>query len=135
MMRDLTALTAFINSRQNVGHAIGRKANDCAGFALDAVEAQTGTRAAPRLNWSTPAAALKIIRRFGSLEGAFDAFFERVPPAFAVRGDIAGVPDEEFGIHPMIVEGMTLVCPGEEGNKRAPRSMMTCAWSAVRQKA
>jgi hypothetical protein len=34
-----------------------------------------------------------VIKRFGSLEAAFDAHFERIPPAQAMRGDIAGVPD------------------------------------------
>lgn len=129
--RDTAALIAFIDSRQLVPHAIGREANDCAGFALAAVEAETGVRPAPELQWSDWAGARRIIARYGSVEAAFDAHFERIAPAAAKRGDIAGVADEAFGIHPMIVEGATLVCPGERGNCRARRRHMTIAWSAA----
>lgn len=134
MTRDLAALIAFLDSRHAVPHAWGRRANDCAGFALAAVEAQTGVDPAPGVTWSSRAGALRIIRRFGSLEAAFDAHFERIAPAMAMRGDIAAVPDEQFGIHPMIVEGVQLVAPGDFGNRRAPRSAMVCAWSALAQK-
>ena len=132
--RDIAALIAFIDSRQAVPHEIGREANDCASYALDAVEAMTGVRAAKRLKWSNDAGARRIIARYGSLEAAFDAHFERIPSAFAHRGDIAGVPDEELGIHPMIVEGETLVGPGDRGNRRMKRRTMICAWSATRIK-
>jgi hypothetical protein len=134
LQRDPLALIAFIESRHAVAHAIGRSANDCVGYCLAAVEALTGRKPAARLDWSSPAAGLRIIKRYGSLEAAFDAHFERIAPALAQRGDIGGVPDADFGIHPMIVEGVTLVGPAEQGNRRQPRSAMTCAWSAVHQK-
>lgn len=134
LKRDVHALIAFIDSRQSEPHRIGRDANDCVGYALDCAEAQTGVRIAAELTWSTRAEGLRIMRSYGSLEAAFDAHFERVPPAQAMRGDIAGVPDELFGIHPMIVEGARLVGPGDRGNRRLPRGAMTCAWSAVRPK-
>jgi hypothetical protein len=117
-----------------VPHAWGRNANDCVGYSLDAVEAQTGIRVAPELNWTSRASALRVIRIYGTLEGAYDAHFERIAPAFAKRGDIAGVEDADFGIHPMIVEGETLVGPGERGNRRLPRRMMVAAWSATSPK-
>ena len=132
--RDVAALIAFIDSRQNTAHEWGRKANDCAGFALDAVKAMTGKGRASSLKWSSRAAGLRVIKRFGSLEAAFDHYFVRIPPALAQRGDIAGVPDETFGIHPMIVEGLTLVGPGDGGNRRLPRRAMTIAWSATERK-
>jgi hypothetical protein len=131
LTRDIPALIAFVESRHAIPHAWGRENNDCAGYALAAVEAETGVRVARALKWRDRASALRVIARFGSLEAAFDAHFERVAPALAKRGDIAGIPDEEFGIHPMIVEGTTLVGPGEQGNRRQPRAAMTLAWSAV----
>jgi hypothetical protein len=129
MARDILALIAFVDSRQRTPHAIGREANDCVGFCLAAVEAQTGVKVAPTIRWSTAKGIAALLKRYGSLEAAFDAHFKRIPPAFANRGDIAGVPDEQFGIHPMIVEGATLVGPAENGSRRMKRSAMTAAWS------
>lgn len=63
-----------------------------------------------------------------------DERFGRVPVALAKRGDIAGVEDAELGIHPLIVEGGTLVGPGEKGNRRLPRSDMVVAWDVSRPK-
>lgn len=131
LARDIEALIAFVDSRHATPHAWGRRANDCVAFALGAVEAQTGVDPAPMVSWNSQAGALRVIRRFGTLEAAFDAYFARVAPAFAQRGDIAGVPDATFGIHPMIVEGETLVSPGDCGNRRAKRGEMVVAWSAV----
>lgn len=131
LTRDVTALVAFIDGRHATPHAWGRRHNDCAGYALDAVHAQTGHARATRLHWNNRAQALRVIARFGSLEAAFDHYFQRIPPALAQRGDIAGVPDATFGIHPMIVEGATLVGPGDDGNRRVKRAAMICAWSAV----
>lgn len=129
--RDIEALLAFIESRHFVPHAWGRDANDCAGFALAAAEAQTGEKRAQRIRWNNRAEALRVISRFGGLEAAFDRYFQRIEPIQAMRGDIAGVPADAFGIHPMVVEGALLVSPGEDGNRRAPRSAMVCAWSAT----
>lgn len=132
--RDTAALVAFIDSRQLMPHKSGRAGNDCVSYALAAAKAQTGIDVAPEHDWSTARQGLAIIRRFGSLEAAFDAHFERVPPAQAMRGDIAGVPDDKLGVHPMIVDGVMLVGPGDQGNRRLPRSAMTVAWSIVRPK-
>lgn len=134
MIRDALALTRFIDSRHSAPHEWGREANDCCSFPLAAVEAQTGVRVAPKLKWKDRRSALRVIRRFGSIEAAFDAYFERVAPAFAKRGDIAGVPDETFGIHTMLIEGDMLVTPGDHGNRRCKRSAMICAWDATKVK-
>ena len=131
MARDYRALIRFIESRHSTPHSWGRRnGNDCAGFALAAVEEQTGTEVAADLDWTDESSALRTIAKFGSLERAFDAYFDRVPPSLAQRGDVAGVVDPEFGIHPTIVEGQTLVSPCSTGNHRVPRSKMTVAWSA-----
>lgn len=127
--RDLEALHAFIDERQATPHAWGREANDCVGFVLGAVQAQTGMAVAPAVQWASEREALRSIARLGGIEAAFDAHFARVAPALARRGDIAGVVDAALGLHPLVVEGATLVGPGETGNRRLPRSAMVAAWS------
>lgn len=131
MRRNIPALLAFINERQNRPHAWGRYANDCIAFAAYAVKAQTGHHWLGNLTWCCERTALRAIAREGGLEAAIDRRFRRLPASMAQRGDIAGVPDDRFGIHPMIVEGATLVGPGAKGNRRLPRRAMTVAWSAT----
>jgi hypothetical protein len=126
MKRDVAALVAYIDSKRSVPWEWG--ANDCVSFVLGAVEAQTGVKVR-EVKWKSRATALRTLKKFGTIEAAFDAHFKRIPPAFAKRGDIAGVHDKDFGIHPMIVEGSLLVSPGDKGNERALRRHMTTAWS------
>jgi hypothetical protein len=129
--RDIAALVAFLDGRQATPHAIGSSANDCVSFALGAAAAVTGEQRAAELEWHSAVAARRLITRLGGLEAAFDRYFVRTAPAMAMRGDIAGVADPELGIHPMVVEGLTLVGPGERGNRRLPRSAMVAAWSVT----
>lgn len=131
MDRDIRALLAFIDSRQNTPHEWGRDKNDCVSFPLQAVKAQTGHSRGTAFKWRDEKSALRTIKKAGGIEAAFDRYFQRIPPAMAQRGDIAGVPDDRFGIHPMIVEGDMLVGPGDKGNKRCQRRHMVTAWSAV----
>ena len=128
--RDHEALHAFIDARQAQPYAWGREANDCVGYVLGAVEAQTGIAAAAAAPWSNQREALRALARIGGIEAGFDAYFDRVPPALARRGDIAGVIDQKLRLHVLVVEGATLVGPGETGNTRLPRSAMVMAWSA-----
>lgn len=132
--RDVAALLAFINSRQNSPHEWGRNKNDCVSFPLQAVKAMTGRNRASALKWNDEKSGLKTIKSVGGIEAGFNHYFQRIPPALAMRGDIAGVPDERFGIHPMIVEGELLVGPGDKGNRRLPRRAMVMAWSATEAK-
>lgn len=131
-VRDLIAVARFIGTRHQVPYAWGRGANDCVGFAFDAAEAATGIRPAPELDWTSKRSALATIRRLGGLEAGLDRFFERVPAAFALPGDIAAVEDADLGIHPMVVDGVTLVCPGDRGLRRCPRKHMMWAWNIER---
>jgi hypothetical protein len=128
--RDVEALIAFIDSKHKIPHEWG--ANDCMRFVAGTVEAQTGIDPARGLRWKSHATAISLLNKLGGIEAVLDSKFERIPPSLAKHGDIAGVPDADLGIHPMIVEGLTLVCPGDKGNARTRRSMMTCAWSAVK---
>lgn len=104
--------------------------HDCVRFAAAAVRAQTGVNPIRGLRWGSKKGAAAVIARFGSLEAAVDAHLTRIAPAQAMRGDIAGVSDEEFGVRLMVVEGRLLVGPGERGLKYLPRSAMVSAWSA-----
>ena len=129
MARVLEALLSFIESRDRTPFAWGRGANDCASFMLDAIVAQGGADPFPGKTWANETEAARVIKRHGGLERAVTKRLRAIPPAMAQRGDVAGVPDERFGVSLMIVEGATLVAPGTRGNKRLPRSAMTKAWT------
>ena len=104
--------------------------NDCARYAAACVKAQTGRNALHGLRWASKAGAARVLLRLGGMEAAVDARLTRIAPAMAMRGDVAGVFDPDFGVSLMIVEGATLVGPGETGEKRLPRAAMIMAWSA-----
>lgn len=125
--RNVEKLLDFINSRQAVPYEWGK--NDCVTYVLGAVEAQTGKKVT-KLKWHDSKSALGVLKRYKTLEHAFDLHFKRIPPSMAKRGDIAGIADDVFGIHTGIVEGEKIVGPGDKGNKRFPRKVMICAWSA-----
>ncbi|MEO0872087.1 MAG: hypothetical protein AAFY19_09045, partial [Pseudomonadota bacterium] len=72
-----------------------------------------------------------VARSLGGLRAVMNARLNRISPAMAQRGDIAGLPDAAFGVRLMVVEGATLVGPSKTGLKRLPRSAMRAAWSAV----
>lgn len=127
-MRDYDAMLAAIAARAAM--PFDWKANDCARFAAAIVEAQTGKRPLRGLRWSTAAGAKRVLDRLGGMEAAVSARLLPIAPAEAQRGDIAGVPDANLGLRLMVIEGGTLVGPGEHGLKRQPRTAMTHAWSA-----
>lgn len=134
MARDVNALVRYLSERATMPHEYGRKGNDCLSFPAGAVKAQTGHDPAAGLKWKSHATAISLLRKLGGVEAILDARFERIPPAHAKRGDIAAVPDDELGVHPMIVEGVTLCAPGTRGLKRVPRSMMVAAWDIAKRK-
>lgn len=134
MKRDFAVWLAFIAGRTAMPHAWGRRNNDCAAFADGAVKALTGKGVLGRLAWNDERAARRTLKRQGGMEAALDARFERIATAHAHRGDIAGVPDDSFGIHPTIVEGATLCSPGSRGLKRQPRSDAVIAWNVTARK-
>lgn len=130
-MRDFDALVAAIAQHQR--RAFGwRGGRDCVRFAGACIAAMTGLdplAGVPR--WNTRREALAIAKELGGLEAAVDARRPRIAPAKAQRGDIAGLPDRLFGVRLMIIEGETLVGPGQRGLERLPRSAMVMAWSAT----
>ena len=128
MRRDLVALTAFIDSRISTPHDFD--GNCCARYVLGAVEAQFGRAPQLPVSWSTARGAKRAIAKLGGFAATVDRLFRRIDPAQAVFGDIAGVACPVLGFHVMLVEGQTLVAPGERGNTRLPRTRMLSAWSA-----
>lgn len=128
-MRDLEAFGRFLAERTALPHA-WEKGRCCVSFALGAAAAQTGRDVLGTLpDWRTQRQAKTVAARLGGLETAMDARFRRIPPAMAMRGDIAGVADAEFGVGLRAVEGRSLVGPGERGLRRRPRAEMIAAWS------
>lgn len=128
--RDIAALIAWIEAAQHRRFA-WRRGRDCVSFAIGGVEAQTGVDLlADVARWRTLRDAHAIAAGLGGLAGILDRRMARVPPARAQRGDVAGLPDERFGVRLMIVEGRTLVGPGPRGLVRFDRLAMTMAWDA-----
>lgn len=133
MNRDYIALVETIEAARARGFR-WRRGRDCVSFAGACVEAQTGRDPLADLpSWRTRREALAVAEAEGGLEAAIDKRFVRIPAALAQRGDIAGLPDQLFGVRLMIVEGDTLVAPGTKGLIRTPRSEMAFAWSAAPQ--
>jgi hypothetical protein len=143
--RDYTALVAYLNERRTRPYEWGSDKNDCVSFIDGAIQAATGKSALGKLKWKSRATAISTLNRLGGMGAALDARFERIPLAQAHRGDIAGVPtealvgipDEEaklIGLHPMVVEGATLVATSETGLVRVPRNKAAIAWSITARK-
>lgn len=125
--RDITALLDLIEARSTRAFA-WRKGSCCVSFMGAAVQAQIGIDVLAGLSWRSRRAALAILDELGGLEAAMDARFDRIAPALARRGDVAGLPDPLLGVQLAVVEGATLVAPGETGLIRVQRSAMTMAW-------
>ena len=101
--RDQAALIAWIEAAQHRGFA-WRRGRDCVSFALGGVEAQTGVDVLAGIAlWSTLREARVVAAKDGGLAAQIDARMDRVPPALAQRGDVAGLPDKRFGVRLMLV--------------------------------
>jgi hypothetical protein len=126
--RDISALLAMIEKRSAIPFG-WRGGRDCVSFAARAVKAQTGIDPRGDLRWSSMKQADAAISQEGGIEAALDARFDRIAPALARRGDIAGIVDDRFGVRLMVVEGAMLVGPSASGLDRLPRAVMTIAWN------
>ena len=108
------------------------RGGDCVSFALGGVKAQTGVDLLADIpRWRSQRQAARVVDTVGGLAEALDLRMDRVPTALAKRGDVAGIPDATFGVRLMLVEGRTLVGPGDSGLVRLDRSAMTIAWDAA----
>jgi hypothetical protein len=121
-------LIAYLAERLRMPFAWGF--NDCCTLARGAVEAMTGEDAMAGLEpYTKERGAAKTLRAAGvrSFVELVDARFERVPGAFAQRGDLAlAVLGGRETL--CVVEGETICGPGERGLVRLPREVMTVAW-------
>ena len=103
--------------------------HDCGHFAAEVVRQQSGVCVLQDLQWTSLKEAKRIVAEtpFADL---VSARLPEIAPAFAHRGDIAGVEDADFGVRLMMVEGEYLCAPGPSGLCRVPRKEMIRAWSA-----
>lgn len=127
--RDIDALIAWLETVAR--RPFSWRTLHCAAYAAQAVKAQSGRNPMAGIVCRSKRAAHTVLAAEGGMEAAVDRRLFRIPPALASRGDIAGVPDPDFGVRLLVVEGATLVGPGATGAQRLPRSMMTMAWSAM----
>jgi hypothetical protein len=132
--RDVDALIAFIDSRQRCRTPGAAKPTTASASRWPRSKRRPASRSR-RADWSNRArGAARARKRFGSgSKRRSTPSFERIAagPGDARRHCRRARPD--FGIHPMIVEGATLVGPGDAATA-APARAMTCAWSAVRRR-
>lgn len=129
-VRDLDALTAYLDDRLTRPFDWGHRANDCISFFTGAVKVQNG-RDLPRelgVDWTTAIGARRVLNRLGGVEALGDRLLKPVPLATAMRGDGAMVMGERGPIM-MVVEGETLAGPGPNGAMRLPRSAALRCWS------
>ncbi len=128
--RDIEALLAWMERRRRRKFR-WRRGSDCLSYAMGAVKAQTGVDLLADVpSWGSLREARALAAAEGGIAAALDARMERIAPAMAQRGDVAGLPDARFGVRLMVVEGRTLVGPGEHGERRLDRAGMTMAWRA-----
>lgn len=128
MIRNFESWAAYIADRQAMPFAWGT--HDCVIFAAGAIHALTGNDPlAGIVAWDSERSALQRLAEFGGLVPAVSSVLRPIAPAHAHRGDIAAV-DGPGGQFLMVVEGMTLVGPGQAGLDRLPREHMVLAWCA-----
>lgn len=104
---------------------------DCCLFVADALAALYGKDyAAPfRGKYTTEKGAYKLLKKYDGIEGYLDGLFERVPVAFAQRGDIIKVGDTAFSVG--IVSGREAYFMDVNGVKNIPTSKGVIAWRTV----
>lgn len=110
----------------------GAGAHHCVGFALGGIKAQglpRPRRAPAAAAMASPVKAARLLAERGGLVAAVDGVLDRVPSAFAQRGDVACVETPD-GPGLGLVEGETIVIPGATGLIRQPRAAILIAWSA-----
>lgn len=130
MIRDYEALHAYVASHMRTPFAWD--GHDCVTFCANGVRVQTGRDPLGEYRgcWKTARGATALLKRLGGMEAAVSLKLASIAPAMAQRGDVAGWRDPDGRIQLALVDGETLVGPGEHGLMRLPRSAMVCAWSA-----
>ncbi|MFO1081866.1 MAG: hypothetical protein U1E23_14705 [Reyranellaceae bacterium] len=105
-------LTEFVESRRRTPFAYG--SNDCCSFAIDAVDAVTGTRVR-EIDWQDERGALRMLAEAGGAEAAVTSMLGRPSQNWqdARRGDICLV-DQDGRDVPLLCIGLALAGPGVE---------------------
>ena len=130
MLRNYDAWLAFLASQRTAPFS-WTAPNHCVSFAAASSKALTGKDllAGFEASFSDEAAARAYLEGLGGIEAVVDKLLTPLPLAHAHRGDIALVVDEAGMTALAVIEGMTLVGPGQAGLRRLPRAMATKAWS------
>lgn len=130
-------LNAWLEGRQDHPHQWGE--HDCLLQPAGAIEAQTGRDFAEghRGKYRSANGATRYLRTLGFRMPAqlLDSILDRVPPAFAQRGDIALVKLPDLPAVPAVIiggEALALV-HGFDQPLRVPRQFWTRAWSVGRR--
>lgn len=98
--------------------------HDCIKFTIGWVQLATGKNHLEELpGWSSEAGAMRIVKKLGGLEKAFDKKFERINPNFACDGDLALI-----GTTAYLFSGPQVVSVGKQGLIFNSRTEATCAW-------
>lgn len=129
MTRDYEALAAYIESRSTM--PFDWDGNCCAQFALGAIAAQFGAAPEPGFSWKTAIGAKRVIAARGGMLSIINKILIPIAPGMAMRGDIAGCPDDDLGIALLVIDGQILIGPCESGLRQIPRGFMTHAWRAA----
>ena len=129
MTRDYEALAAYIESRSNM--PFDWNGNCCARFSLGAIEAQFGEAPELSFSWKTAIGAKRVIAARGGMLSIINEILMPIAPGAAMRGDIAGCPDDDLGLALLVIDGQMLIGPCENGIRHIPRGFMTHAWRAA----
>lgn len=118
----------YLEAHRAARFAYGR--HDCVLFAAGAVQAMTGVDPAKgvRGKYKTWRGSYGALRRRGwkSIEEMMDAHFARIPPAYAMRGDIV-MAQGSLGM----CAGRAAWFAGDEANPEGPASMPLGEWTAA----
>lgn len=121
-------LRAYLQAREHMPFAWGKRANDCASAALGWAALATGRDALATVrDWASSEEADILLDEHGGLDGFMDAHFEGIAPASAGRGDI-GLARIERSDTLVIVLGEAVCGPGARHLAMLPRRLLIAAW-------
>lgn len=120
-------LAGYIDERRRRPFAWGT--NDCVTFTADWLQRLTGTDPLGDLRgtWDDAASAARALASVGGLLAAMDARYERIPWAFAQRGDVVAVDvGGHLGLY--VCVGRYAAGPGELEMLLNPMHEAVAAW-------
>ena len=119
-------LAAFTRTRRKTPFAWG--SHDCAGFAADAIEAQTGQKVLPELRGLGVRAAVRVLASRGGLRGiASEALGDQLSPVFAAVGDVVLITEGKREAL-AICNGTSALAAGPFGISVVPMKRALACW-------